>query len=113
MRRRSPIGSDTSSRPLKKARREGRLIVFIDETGLSTKPHRVRTWAPRSRTPVLRETFGWKSLSVIGAISLWRIQYVASTEGRIAIERLAAYDPELNPAEYIWAHHSIKSEVQH
>jgi len=31
-------------------------------------------------------------------------QYVASTEGRITIERLPAYAPELNPAEYIWAH---------
>jgi hypothetical protein len=51
------------------------LIVFIDETGVSTKPHRVRTWAPRGETPVIRETFGWKSLSVIGAISLWRILF--------------------------------------
>lgn len=59
----------------KKARREGRLILFIDETGVSTRPHRVRTWAPRGRTPVLRETFGWKSLSIIGAISLWRILF--------------------------------------
>lgn len=93
--------------------------------------------------------FGWRNLSVIGAISWWRIlfrihagaikapqvvdflkvlhrhirqpkmiisdgvpihrsklvtQYVASTEGRIAIERLPTYAPELNPAEYIWAH---------
>jgi transposase len=98
---------------------------------------------------VIRETFGWKSLSLIGAISLWRIlfrihpgaikgpqvvdflkvlrrhmpqpfmviwdgapihrskvvsDYVASTNGHIVIERLPAYAPELNPAEYIWAH---------
>ena len=51
------------------------MIAFIDETGVSTRPHRVRTWAPRGKTPVIRETFGWKSLSVIGAISLWRILF--------------------------------------
>ena len=30
--------------------------------------------------------------------------YIASTGGRIVAERLPAYAPELNPAEYIWAH---------
>jgi len=28
-----------------------------------------------SKTPFIHETFGWKSLSVIGAISLWRILF--------------------------------------
>jgi transposase len=137
------------ARAQKKARRDGRVIVFIDETGVSTRPHRVRTWAPRGKTPVIRETFGWKSLSVIGGISLWRIlfrihpgavkspqvvdflkvlqrqirkpllviwdgaaihrsrlvkDHLASTEGKVIAERLPAYAPELNPAEYIWAH---------
>jgi len=32
---------------LKKARLQKRLIVFIDESGLSTKPTRARTWALR------------------------------------------------------------------
>lgn len=124
-------------------------MVFIDETGISTRPHRVRTWAPRGKTPVLRETFGWKSLSIIGALSagrfLFRIHpgsikapqvidflktlirhtrqplmvlwdgasihraksvsdFVALSGGRIVAERLPAYAPELNPAEYVWAH---------
>lgn len=30
--------------------------------------------------------------------------YVASAEGRIAIERLPAYAPEVNPVEYMWGH---------
>lgn len=30
--------------------------------------------------------------------------YVANTEGRIVVERLPAYAPELNPVEYMWAH---------
>ncbi len=31
-------------------------------------------------------------------------EYVASLNGVIALERLPAYAPELNPAEYIWGH---------
>lgn len=49
--------------------------MFIDESGLSTRPHRVRTWAPRGQTPLLHETFNWKSLSVIGGLSLWRFYF--------------------------------------
>jgi len=117
---------------------------------LSTRPHRVRTWAPRGKTPVLQETFNWKSLSVIAGITLWTFyfqmcagsiksgqvvkflkalrshlkgrrllvvwdgapihrsrvvsEYLASTRGGIAVERLPAYAPELNPVEYLWAH---------
>lgn len=59
----------------KKARRQGRTIVFIDESGLSTRPTRVRTWAPRGQTPVLHETFNWKSLSLIGGLALWRFYF--------------------------------------
>jgi transposase len=133
----------------KKARQQRRTIVFIDESGLSTRPTRVRTWAPRGQTPVLHETFNWKSLSLIGGLALWRFyfqihagsikspqvveflrhlkrhvrgkmlilwdgapihrsalvkNYVASTKGRIVIQRLPAYAPELNPVEYMWGH---------
>jgi transposase len=30
--------------------------------------------------------------------------YLASTDGRVAVERLPAYAPELNPVEYMWGH---------
>jgi transposase len=133
----------------KKARQQRRTIVFVDESGLSTRPTRVRTWAPRGQTPVLHETFNWKSLSIIGGLALWRFyfqihagsikspqvveflqhlqrhvggkmlilwdgapihrsllvkNYVATTRGRLVIERLPAYAPELNPVEYMWGH---------
>jgi transposase len=35
----------------------------------------VRTWAPRGQTPVLQETFNWKSLSLIAGISLWNFYF--------------------------------------
>ena len=133
----------------KKARREGRTIVFVDESGLSTRPHRVRTWAPRGRTPVLQETFNWEKLSLIAGLTIQRFyfriyegsingeraaeflhallkhvpgkllviwdgaaihrsapvkQLAANWDGRIWLERLPAYAPELNPVEYLWAH---------
>ena len=30
--------------------------------------------------------------------------FVAGTDGRLALERLPAYAPELNPVEYLWGH---------
>ena len=53
----------------KKACREGRIIVFIDESGLSERPTRVRTWAPRGQTPVIQFHFNWKQLSMIAGVS--------------------------------------------
>src|SRR5215210_657737 len=54
----------------KKARGERRIILFIDETGLSQRPTRVRTWAPKGCTPVLHYSFNWTQLTVIAALSL-------------------------------------------
>src|SRR5580658_9007061 len=59
----------------KKARQQRRTIVFIDESGLSTRPTRARTWALRGQTPILQETFNWKSLSIIGGLALWRFYF--------------------------------------
>ena len=53
----------------KKFHREGRVIVFVDEAGLSERPTRVRTWAPRGKTPVIRFHFNWTHVSAIAALS--------------------------------------------
>ncbi|MGH9693372.1 MAG: IS630 family transposase [Bryobacteraceae bacterium] len=124
-------------------------MVFIDESGLTQKPHLCRTWAPRGQTPILFHHFNWKNLSLIAGLSIWNFyfemfteniksphvalfldkllrvipgkllivwdglaahrgslvkDFIASQQGRIAVERLPAYAPELNPVEYIWAH---------
>lgn len=131
------------------------MIVFIDESGLSERPCRARTWAPRGETPVLQYSFSWKQLSVIAGASLWRFyfrlypgtirtpqvieflkalqatigkklliiwdrlqahrstlvrEHVEAQRGRIALEYLPAYAPELNPVERIWGylkHHAM------
>lgn len=53
----------------KKASREGRLIVYIDESGLSERPTRVRTWAPKVQTPIIQFHFNWTHISVIAGLS--------------------------------------------
>ncbi len=121
----------------------------MDESGLTQKPHRVRTWAPRGQTPILQHHFNWDHLSAIAGITLrnfyfrlydgsikaeqvvnflghllrhlsgrllivWdglpahrskRVkEFLAEQRGRVWLERLPAYAPELNPVEYIWGY---------
>ena len=45
------------------------MIVFIDESGLSERPTRVRTWAPKGHTPIIRFHFNWTHVSAIAALS--------------------------------------------
>jgi transposase len=53
----------------KKCAAERRLIVFIDESGLSERPTRVRTWAPKGCTPVIQFHFNWKHVSAIAGLT--------------------------------------------
>ena len=52
----------------KNAARQGRLIIFVDESGVSERPSRVKTWAPRGETPVLQFHFKWHQLSLIAGM---------------------------------------------
>ena len=58
------------ARAQKKARREGRLILFIDESGLSQRPTRVRTWALKGHSPVVQFHFNWDHVSIIAGMHL-------------------------------------------
>lgn len=49
--------------------------MFVDESGLSERPTRVRTWAPKGETPVLQYHFNWKQLSVIAGITIYRFYF--------------------------------------
>lgn len=123
--------------------------MFIDESGLSQRPHRCRTWSPKGQTPVLQYSFNWKTLSAMAGVTWWNFyfrlypgsirspqvveflahlmrhipkdmlviwdglkahrsrltkDFVAQQNGRIELEYLPAYAPELNPVEYLWGH---------
>ena len=48
---------------------QGQTIVFVDESGLTERPHRCRTWASRGQTPILHYHFNWNLLSAIAGPS--------------------------------------------
>jgi transposase len=53
----------------KKARRERRTLIFVDESGFYLLPAVVRTYAPCGQTPVLRPFLTRTHLSVMGAVT--------------------------------------------
>lgn len=59
----------------KKARREARTIVFVDESGLSEKCPVTRTWAKRGCTPIIQQSFSWNQISAIAGLSAWRFYF--------------------------------------
>jgi len=59
----------------KNASAQHRVIVFVDESGLSERPTRVRSWAPKGHTPVLQYCFNWHQLSVIAGVSFYRFYF--------------------------------------
>jgi len=63
------LAHDGLGRTEKKARRERRTLVFVDESGFYLLPAVVRTSAPCGETPVLRPVLTRDHLSVMGAIT--------------------------------------------
>ena len=74
----------------KNADREGRLIVFIDESGVSERPTRVRTWARKGETPVLHFHFNWHQLSLIAGMHYSGMCFRLH-DGSIAKEQIVAF----------------------
>jgi transposase len=62
------VGRAALAADKKRAKRQHALIGFQDESGVSLLPAVRATWAPRGQTPVLHHHFGWKRLSVSGAL---------------------------------------------
>ncbi len=75
---------------LKKAQNEGQIIVFVDESGLSERPHRVRTWSPRGVIPMLQHQFNWDHLSMAAGITLWQF-YFRLYEGSMGKEEIVDF----------------------
>src|SRR3954452_5972878 len=53
----------------RRARRERRVLVFVDEAGFHLLPGLVRTYAPEAYTPVIREQQTRDHLSVMGGMT--------------------------------------------
>src|SRR5262249_38316187 len=69
-------GGACAGPPSKKALQEGRTIIFIDESGISQRPHRVRTWSPRGETLVLPYNFNWDTLSAVAGITFYSFYFL-------------------------------------
>ena len=74
----------------KNARREGRLIVFVDESGVSERPTRVRTWGVKGETPVVQFHFNWHQLSLIAGMHFTGMCFRLH-EGAIAKEQVVEF----------------------
>ena len=90
----------------KKAKREGRTIVFIDESGLCEKCPVTRTWAPRGQTPIIQQSFTWKQMSAIAGLSWWRFYFrffPGAIKSEQIIEFLAALKRQMRrPLQIVW-----------
>ena len=66
--------------PQKRALKEGRTIVFADQSGFYLLPAVVRTYAHIGRTPILHEQLSRDHLSVMSAITLEGKLYMIEQE---------------------------------
>jgi transposase len=77
---------------LKRARRERRVPVFVDESGFYLLPGVVKTYAPEGRTPLLREKLTRDHLSVMAGMTpegkLYTLARQESLDGWHSIEFL-------------------------
>jgi transposase len=142
----------------RRARRERRVPVFVDESGFYLLPGVVRTYAPEAQTPVLRHTQTRDHLSVMGGMTpdgkvytlarqeslnglhaveflahLLRVaggrllvvwdgspihrraavrDFVAGTRGKVRLEALPGYAPDLNPWDEGGWHHLKNVEMR-
>lgn len=89
-----------------RAAREGRIVVFVDESGLSQRPARKRTWAPEGQTPVLEFNFNWSKLSAIAGVTLTSIYFQLheeSVKGAQVIEFLRHLKGRIRrPLTVVW-----------
>lgn len=74
----------------KNAARQGRLIIFIDESGVSERPTRVSSWALRGETPIVQFHFKWHQLSLLAGMHITGL-YFRLHEGAIAKEQVLAF----------------------
>jgi transposase len=67
----------------KKAEKEGRTIIFVDESGFYLSPTMAKTWSPAGKTPVLHAPLAHEHLSVIGGLTFQGSLYMQIHESSI------------------------------
>ena len=64
--------------------------MFIDESGISERPTRVRTWSPKGQTPVIQFHFNWNYVAVIAGLTRTRFLFRLH-EGSIKKEQIVEF----------------------
>ncbi len=57
---------------------------------MSERPHRVRTWAPKGKTPILQYSFTWNQLSAVAGVTFWNI-YFKLVKGAVRAPEIVAF----------------------
>ena len=105
---RSPPGRAATGSPSKKrARREGRTIVFLGETGHSFRARPGTTWARRGATPVLRRLSKRREVSSVVAVTpagrLYARHVRGSVSSRVVVRALRHFRREIGrPLLVVW-----------
>jgi transposase len=90
---------------LRRARRERRVLVFVDEAGFYLLPGLVRTYAPEAHTPVIREQQTRDHLSVMGGLTpegkVYTLARQESLNGLHAVEFLAHLRQVAGPRQLV------------
>lgn len=80
--------------------------MFIDESGLSERPTRVRTWAPKGQTPIIQFHFNWTHVSVVAGLSrthcLFRLHEGSIKKEQVVEFLKALYTHLQRPLLVIW-----------
>ncbi len=66
-----------------RARREGALIFFADESGIRSDTHTGTTWAPVGETPIVQATGARFSLNRLSAVNAQGGLRFMTVEGRV------------------------------
>src|SRR5215218_7191037 len=105
---RSPPGRAAAGSPSKqRASREGRTIVFLDETGHSFRARPGTTWARRGATPVLRRLSKRREVSSVVAVTpagrLYARHVRGSVSSRVVIRALRHFRRKIGrPLMVVW-----------
>jgi hypothetical protein len=76
------------------ARRLGAWICFADESGITLRPARARTWAPRGKTPIVPVAGrGGRKLSIAG-IAAYRAGHRSRLLYRVLVHRGRKGEPK-------------------
>lgn len=68
-----------------RARREGAVIFFADESGIRSDHHAGTTWAPLGQTPVVKATGARYGLNMLSAVSAQGHFRFMTVEGRVKL----------------------------